>query len=416
MKKIKIGLPLRLIIIIALAFLFGDLLPVTVKSFAYGISLTLKDCLVFVMPIIIFAYIFSCLVSFKDNSIKFLASLLGSVCLSNFISAMIAFGVSYYVFHASQVLLTTHTASSIELSPLFEIKIPELISNNFALFGGIIIGLICSFVRSDIKANHIIPFSEKLKNLANFILNKLFIPVLPLFILGFILKMHHEGELKSALGDYGPVVLIFASCQIVYIVFLYGLAANFNPRRWVFFLRNVSASILTGFTTMSSLAALPLNIRSAAQNTNNNPMVGVIAPATVNIHLVGDSIAIPTLALAIIANNSMLFPDFSIYLIFAFYFVMNKFAVAAVPGGGILVMIPILHNYLGFTDEMLSLITILYVLFDPIITSVNVAGNGAFAILFTKIFGRRKEEVVPEVIPEVGEMEEELLVESTHLQ
>ena len=67
-------------------------------------------------------------------------------------------------------------------------------------------------------------------------------------------------------------------------------------------------------------------------------------------------------------------------LIFAAYFVLAKFSVAAVPGGGILVMLPILEKYLGFNSEMLSLITALYILFDPVITCANVLGNGAFAL------------------------------------
>lgn len=61
------------------------------------------------------------------------------------------------------------------------------------------------------------------------------------------------------------------------------------------------------------------------------------------------------------------------------YFVLAKFSVAAVPGGGILVMLPILEAYLGLNGEMLSLITALYLLFDPVITCANILGNGAFA-------------------------------------
>jgi Na+/H+-dicarboxylate symporter len=67
------------------------------------------------------------------------------------------------------------------------------------------------------------------------------------------------------------------------------------------------------------------------------------------------------------------------------YFVLAKFAVAAVPAGGILVMLPILEKYLHFSPDMLSLITALYIMFDPIITSINVLGNGAFATIFKRI-------------------------------
>ena len=73
------------------------------------------------------------------------------------------------------------------------------------------------------------------------------------------------------------------------------------------------------------------------------------------------------------------------YLIFAGYFVLAKFSVAAVPGGGILVMLPILERYLGFDPVMLSLITALYILFDPIVTSANVLGNGCFAMGLSRV-------------------------------
>jgi Na+/H+-dicarboxylate symporter len=67
--------------------------------------------------------------------------------------------------------------------------------------------------------------------------------------------------------------------------------------------------------------------------------------------------------------------------------VYSKFSVAAVPGGGILVMLPILESILGFNAEMLSLITALYIFFDPIITAANILGNGSFALAFERLFG-----------------------------
>ena len=48
-------------------------------------------------------------------------------------------------------------------------------------------------------------------------------------------------------------------------------------------------------------------------------------------------------------------------------------------------MLPILHSYLGFNTEMMSLITALYILFDPMITCVNILGNGAFAKIIDQI-------------------------------
>ena len=89
---------------------------------------------------------------------------------------------------------------------------------------------------------------------------------------------------------------------------------------------------------------------------------------------------IPIFAFAIMKSFGVAAPEFSTYILFAVYFVLAKFSVAAVPGGGILVMLPILETHLGFTSEMLSLITALYILFDPVTTAANVLGNGGIAM------------------------------------
>ena len=55
-------------------------------------------------------------------------------------------------------------------------------------------------------------------------------------------------------------------------------------------------------------------------------------------------------------------------------------------------MLPILEQYLEFNSDMLSLITALYILFDPIITSANVLGNGTFAKIIDIITPKITEE------------------------
>ena len=90
-------------------------------------------------------------------------------------------------------------------------------------------------------------------------------------------------------------------------------------------------------------------------------------------------------AIAAIKAFGIPFPEFSQYIIFSLHFVLAKFAVAAIPGGGVLVMLPVMQAYLGLNADMLALVTALYVLFDPLITTCNVAGNSAMAIIFDKI-------------------------------
>jgi Na+/H+-dicarboxylate symporter len=156
----------------------------------------------------------------------------------------------------------------------------------------------------------------------------------------------------------------------------------------------MAPALMGGAGTMSSAATMPLTLIGVEKNAKHPTLARSVIPMSVNNHLIGDCFAIPIFAFALLKNYGLAQPTFEVYFIFALFFVLAKFSVAAVPGGGILVMLPILQQYLGFTPPMLSLITALYVLFDPVITSANVMGNGAFALitsgLYETLFKRKK--------------------------
>jgi Na+/H+-dicarboxylate symporter len=216
---------------------------------------------------------------------------------------------------------------------------------------------------------------------------------MPVFIFGTALKLTYDGMISSILSEYLVVAVFFLISAYGYVLLQLFAFPGCNLKKWLEYFNNLLPAIITGFGSMSSAAALPLSIKAAEENSMNKNNAGIIVPCSVNIHLVGDCFFIPFMALAILVSFGNRIPDMGMYLIFALHFVVAKFAVAAVPGGGILVMLPILQNYLGFDSDMLGLITALYVLFDSLITGCNVAGNGLLAIVFDKIvlaFGSRK--------------------------
>ena len=183
---------------------------------------------------------------------------------------------------------------------------------------------------------------------------------------------------------------MISTLLVSYLVLMYGFASNFHLKKWVASIRNMLPAALAGFSSMSSAAAMPLTILASEQNCNNKNLARGVVPITTNIHLVGDCFGIPIMALAIILSFGGTLPSFADYMIFASFFVMAKFAVAAVPGGGILVMLPVLEQHLGFSGEMLSLITMLYMMFDPVLTGSNVMGNGGFAMVISRIVSGKK--------------------------
>ena len=155
---------------------------------------------------------------------------------------------------------------------------------------------------------------------------------------------------------------------------------------------------IAGFSTMSSAAAMPLTIIATNKNSDHSSVANLAIPVTVNTHMIGDCFSIPIFAFAVLKNFGVEEPSLYSYFVFVLYFVMAKFSAAGVPGGGIIVMLPVLEGQLGFTTEMSAFITALYILFDPVITSGNVMGNGGFALLLTKIhsfFNQQEAESTP---------------------
>lgn len=378
----KASLPLQLIIIVLVCLFFGKYIPQEAKSFFYGLSLSLKDILMFFLPFIIFSYLFSCMLSFEKSGLVFIILLLGSVCFSNFISNIMAYGISSLIVTKSALVKSCALSGNSGLQPLWIYPLPQIIPNDMALLGGFALG----FMASLLKIDFVKKAASTLKNLSTFFLIKIFIPIVPLFIVGFLLKMEADDTLSFTISSFGAILTIVATAQVLYTSFLYFAAAKFKFKIALNFIRNQLSAGLTAFSSMSSAAALPLSIQAAEQNTKSPELARVIMPSTVNIHLIGDSIGVPIIAIILLNSFGFEFIGFTDYLIFSFYFVLAKFAVAAVPGGGIFVIAPVLQAHLGFSPEMVGLITAIYILFDPINTGVNTMGNGAFAILFTRFF------------------------------
>lgn len=384
--KFKLSLPLQLLLIIACALLFGSHLPIMAKQIAFAISITIKDILLFVLPVIIFSYLTTCLYHLRAQALLFLAILLPAVCISIAFGALSSYGIASLNANTLNQIAQIACNPDLELKAFWHLAIPKWISNDTALFIGLIVGLILSFKPIQIVAQA----TEKLKELSNFFLNRLFIPIFPLFILGFMLKLQHDGQLVQIIQAYGPIFLIVILFMACYLCFLYFVAANFNFSRFKKFVVNMFPAMIGAFSTMSSAAAMPLTIRGTENNTGKPEMAQALIPATVNIHMIGDCIAIPFFALAVMISYNYAFPSLWTYLPFVFYFVVTRFAVAAVPGGGVFVTLPLLVEIFGFNEPMTALITTLYIMLDPFITTGNALGNGALAVMITKLFGKAK--------------------------
>ncbi len=372
-------MPLILMAIIIAIILFNPLMSLEVKRLLYSISLSIKSIIGLFLPLIIFGLLFKSVVMLAKDATRIVFLILLLVCGSNFCSTFISHYVGIYIYQFDLSMISPIENDS--LKPLWLLNFPNIISNDKIVFSSIILG----FISSKFCAEIAIGLAFKIEAFVAKIL-RLFIYIIPLFIMGFIVKLQFDEVLGIIIKDYMFIFGTIAFAQFGYIFLAYFILSNCRVKEFIASLSNMMPESISGFSAMSSVVSMPLSIIGAENNTNNKALARTVVPITVNIHLVGDCFAIPILAYAILKSYGLAEPTLFNYLIFAFYFVLAKFSVAAISGGGIIVMLPILEQYLGFNTNMMSLITALYILFDPVITCANVLGNGAFVKLIDNIY------------------------------
>lgn len=399
------SLPVQLIACVILSLLFGDSLGVTTIKVIYTASCIVKDVLIFVLPIIIFTYIFDALIGLDKKAPLLLAVILVMVFLSNVVGVLVSGGVASVMLPLLPFMSTSLQLSAMQtLDPYFNLALPSFLSPDTAMFIGIACGLSASFLKID----HAKPVATFLHKAVTLFLHKTFVPLLPVYVTGFVLKLHFEDSLSPLIRSYSQVFILSISLIIVYLGLVYYVGSGLRFSRFLESIKNMLPAGVTGFSTMSSAATMPVTLEATEKNLKDPRFADLIIPTTANIHLLGDVLAIPLTGMALLWFKTGTLPAFSDYLFFAVMFGIAKFSCAGVPGGGVLVILPVLHKYLGLDQEMITLMTTLYILQDSIFTASNVMGNGAFAMVVERVcrffFGNgddgKDEEPVTEKKPE----------------
>jgi Na+/H+-dicarboxylate symporter len=309
--------------------------------------------------------------------------LLTVVC-SNALAVLVSFsfGKAFLPF-LSKGTLKTLLLDQREISPFFSFPIKPLIKTEYAMLAGIFTGVALSLWKS---GEFLKPYFFKLRDGATLFLKKGFIPVLPLYIFGFILKLQHDGAISMIAKNYAQIFIISFAFTLFYIFSLYFVAASLNLKRAFRYVKEMLPAFISGFSTMSSAATMPLTIAGTTRNLKNEEYADFVIPITTNSHMMGDNLNIILMSLSLMLMMGLPLPSFSEFLPFVFYYCIAKFSCAGVPGGGVLVILPVAEKHLGLPSDVTAVLATLYILQDPIMTASNVMGNGAFALLTFKGF------------------------------
>jgi len=368
----------QVLLIVGIYLCIANSLPPVYHRAFYTVSVFIKDLLVWLLPITIGLFIAHTICSFEKRAPLFILALLLFEGLSNFSSVWFALGSGHIA--ADFLPPIQMPAINVDFSPLWRLPIAK--PSWWSADKGSIFGLALGCIAILWKGKETI---RRGKMIAQWILTRIFSRLIPLFILGFVARMHQTEILRHIFAHYSILLIWMLFFLSVYIFFLF-LIGSGSWKGALQSLKNLSPAGALAFTSGCSLSTMPWTIAGASKNLQNPDFAKAIIPATTNIQQIGDCIINTFLCFLIYSHFYGHAPDLPTLVNFSVMFVLARFATAAIIGGAIYIMLPIYENYLSFNPEMIAIILAFNVILDPIVTASNVMANGALCRVFERVW------------------------------
>lgn len=384
--KILIGIGLGMLV----GWLFGVVIPgdaikdskTTGGHFGYEVMRwiatangLLSGLLKFSIPIILIGFIAHGIAELGNKAGKMLGVTVGFAYLSTICAGILAFVISMLVI--PNLGLAEGNFDMSGFKPIFTIEISPIMGSITALILAFILGVVASRNNKSV----IFGVTEGIKDMADFTIRKIIIPVLPFLIFTVFADFAAKPGLADLLKTFGVMFLIIITLHWVMIVAHYMISGTLTKRNPFRQIKNMLPAYFTAVGTQSSAVTLPVTLECAGKNGLDAEVKDFVVPLAANVHLPGSMITITTCAMAvafITTGATIPVGDF-----LPFLFVLGLAAVAApgVPGGAIMVAAGFLTSMLGFGDTASALMVALYLAQDSFGTAGNVTTDPSVAAL-----------------------------------
>lgn len=385
----------NLLILIILAILAG-----IGCGFFFSVGLTrcfltfnsiFSNFLSFCVPLIVLGFVAAAIADLESDAGKML---LMAVILSYALTlgaGLLSFFVSNNFF---PMFLASGEADKIieeanDLSPYFTINMPPLMEIMTAMVFAFILGLGVANLQEgkSVIKKIVIEF----RDIVAWVIRKVIIPLLPLYIFGIFLKMTVTGEMTSIMTGFYKIILVIFVLHIVWLIGLYIVASFFsrgekNPFKLIWLML---PAYFTALGTSSSAATIPVTLRQTIKMGVNEDVAGFSIPLCATIDLSGSALKIVACAVALMIMRGMPY-DFGMFAYFVAMMGIALIAAPGVPGGSIMASLALLSSILGFSEYDCGLMIALYIAMDSFGTACNVTGDGAIAIVIDRFCSKPK--------------------------
>ena len=391
-KKVKLGLLPRLLIAIVIGILIGQFMPMWFGRIVVTASNIFSTFLKFVIPLMIVSYVTMGIADLKSGAGKLL---IVTVAIA-YASTLIFGSASYFVstalfphFMSAGALEQIAATAGTSMEGYFSVSIPPLLDTLSAVVLAFVLGLSLSMLRGKTIGDTLYNCMKDLSAIIDNVLNKVIIPLLPLYICGTFTDMTKSGKTFAILSILWKVFLVVIIMHLVCILIQFVIAGAISKKNPFVMIKNQIPGYATAIGTQSSAAAIPVNLQCAEANGVSAQIRNFVVPLCANIHMAGSMITIVACATAVCLMNQI---PISLMTVVPFICTLGIAMVASpgAPGGSIMTALPFLYMIFGAelgdpNGPICALMVALYITQDSFGTACNVSGDNAIGVIVDTI-------------------------------
>lgn len=385
MKNITNNLLFRVVIAITLGILLGNALPESIGRIFSTFNGLFDQLLKFLIPLIIVGLIVPAIAKLGNSAGKMLLTTVaiayGSTLFAGFSTYFASMSIFPSLLESQSVNIQEQSRS---LTPYFTLQIPPF----FDVMGALVFSFLIGIGLSKLQNSKLADVSYDFESIITFIIEKVIIPLLPLFIFGIFLEMTYSGKVMMILNVFIKIIGVIFALHILLLLIQYIIAGTISKKNPFKLLVTMMPAYFTALGTQSSAATIPVTLAQAKKAGVSDEVASFVVPLCATIHLAGSTLKIVACVVALMLMQGMPI-DFGLMAGFICMLGVTMIAAPGVPGGAIMAALGIITSMLGFDAENQALMISLYIAMDSFGTACNVTGDGAIAVVVDKLFGRK---------------------------
>ena len=341
----------------------------------------------FCVPLIVLGFICPSITKMGQNAGKLLGVALIIAYVSSILAATMSAAAGYAIVPHLGINSVEGVGERALPEAIFQLNIPQVMPVITALVLSLVIGLATVWT----KSKNTIDLLAEFQNIVLDIVNKMVIPILPLYIGTTFATLGYNGTIEQFPVFIKAIIIVMIG-HYIWMTVLYLIAGAYSGKSPLEVVKHYGPAYITAVGTMSSAATLSVALECANKSkVLRKDLVGFGIPLFANIHLCG-SVLTETFFCFII--HLIIFGNLpSVGTMVLFIILFGIFAVGApgVPGGTVMASLGIVESVMcaaaGATSEQTAMFTgtllAIFALQDSFGTACNVTGDGALTLFLT---------------------------------